>query len=193
MKVCSVLDCNGRAIARGYCSRHYSRWQKHGDPLAGRTTEGAVPKWLYDNAMHAGDDCLIFPFARNNHGYGALKFEGRIMAASRAMCIIAHGHPPDPSLVAAHSCGKGHTGCVNPKHLRWATYAENALDLAEHREAGIAPPHPSRLNSADCRDIIASKGREFMWQTAKRYGISESMVCRIQKGNRRANVLKGVA
>lgn len=31
---CSIPDCTkGGKIARGWCSRHYKRWQIHGDPL----------------------------------------------------------------------------------------------------------------------------------------------------------------
>jgi len=32
---CSVSECGGRVVARGWCNRHYLRWRNHGDPLAG--------------------------------------------------------------------------------------------------------------------------------------------------------------
>lgn len=32
---CSVEGCPEPVIARGWCYRHYDRWRKHGDPLAG--------------------------------------------------------------------------------------------------------------------------------------------------------------
>lgn len=57
------------------------------------------------------------------------------------MCILAHGEPPSPEHVAAHSCGQGHEGCVNPGHLRWATVAENIADTLKHgtrRTLGLA-------------------------------------------------------
>lgn len=38
MATCEIPDCGNpvRNKARGLCSRHYRRWQRHGDPLAGR-------------------------------------------------------------------------------------------------------------------------------------------------------------
>lgn len=33
--LCSVEDCTRPVRARGYCSTHWARWRKHGDPLAG--------------------------------------------------------------------------------------------------------------------------------------------------------------
>jgi hypothetical protein len=30
---CSIDGCEAAKFSRGWCSRHYSRWQRHGDPL----------------------------------------------------------------------------------------------------------------------------------------------------------------
>jgi hypothetical protein len=32
-KPCSIEDCDSPAIARGWCAKHYGRWQRQGDPL----------------------------------------------------------------------------------------------------------------------------------------------------------------
>jgi hypothetical protein len=32
---CSVLGCHRPVKARGWCTAHYSRWQRHGDPRGG--------------------------------------------------------------------------------------------------------------------------------------------------------------
>src|SRR5699024_11188309 len=34
IKVCSVKDCGKKHHAKGYCKAHYSRWKRHGNPLA---------------------------------------------------------------------------------------------------------------------------------------------------------------
>lgn len=32
-KLCSIASCNRPPVGRGWCSMHYGRWRKHGDPL----------------------------------------------------------------------------------------------------------------------------------------------------------------
>jgi 5-methylcytosine-specific restriction endonuclease McrA len=35
-RTCSVDGCAGDVIARGWCSKHYQKWRKYGDPMEGR-------------------------------------------------------------------------------------------------------------------------------------------------------------
>jgi len=46
-----------------------------------------------------------------------------------------HGHW-QPCPFAHHSCGNGHLGCVNPKHLYWGDASQNAKDAAKHKSEG---------------------------------------------------------
>lgn len=39
-RTCSINDCDGRAVTRGWCHKHYQRWYKTGDPM--RTLSGKV-------------------------------------------------------------------------------------------------------------------------------------------------------
>jgi hypothetical protein len=32
-KLCSIEDCDNPRVGRGWCRKHYRRWQRHGDPL----------------------------------------------------------------------------------------------------------------------------------------------------------------
>lgn len=86
--------------------------------------------FLHAHAQWAGVECLLWPFGKTN-GYGTLggKTSG---LAHREMCILAHGEPPFSGAHAAHSCGNGHLGCVNPNHLRWADADQNSDDRLAH-------------------------------------------------------------
>lgn len=131
-RLCSIPDCNKPSIGHGYCNSHYLRWYRHGDPLAGRAFNGEPAKWIDEHTGFDGDDCLIWPFSRTSHGYGQINLKGSHIGAHRLMCIRVNGPAPTEKHEAAHSCGKGHLGCVHPKHLRWATSAENSADLYTH-------------------------------------------------------------
>jgi hypothetical protein len=78
------------------------------------------------------DDCFFWQRAKKPDGRGNIKYRGNFYTPARLVCILAHGEPPRPRLEAAHSCGKGHQSCINPRHLRWATPVENAADKEVH-------------------------------------------------------------
>ncbi len=44
---CSVAECDGKSIVKGFCSKHYERYRKYGDPLAYHRvvwTEGKIER-----------------------------------------------------------------------------------------------------------------------------------------------------
>lgn len=91
--------------------------------------QGKTFAWLMAHVGYQGDDCLPWPFSKDGRvGRGRLGHNGKMYWAHRLMCELAHGEPPTPDHQAAHNCGKGHYGCVNPRHLEWKTNSENQLD-----------------------------------------------------------------
>lgn len=104
----------------------------------GRVSTPADPQgsvlmmWIRDHLEYPHDYCLIWPFARGDNGYGSFGRQGKFIYTHRYICELVKGPPPTPEHQAAHSCGRGHEGCVNPKHLSWKTRAENQLDRREH-------------------------------------------------------------
>lgn len=143
MKVCSVEWCDRPTRGYGYCNAHYLRLVKNGSPTAGKTYRGAPVAWMDEALFRQTDECFFFPFGRTSDGRSNIKFNGKTMPTYRLMCLAAHGNPPYSKHQAAHSCGLGHLSCVNPRHLRWATDAENKRDRKVHER--ITGPAAVRL------------------------------------------------
>lgn len=146
--------------------------------------ESAVKRFILDVAVpYEGDDCLTWPFSRMGKGYGSAKWEGRRYVAHRLVLILKEGQPPTPSHQAAHSCGNGFLGCVNPNHLRWATPLENAADKTAHgRDCPGEKNGNSRLKSEDVLAIFIAQGSQ--QSIAERFGISQFHVSRIKRGKK---------
>jgi hypothetical protein len=131
-KSCSVRGCGKAAGYRGMCQAHYKRANRYGDPEAYHPDYLHVRRWLEDHSDYQGDDCLKWPFSVGDNGRGTVAIDGVNISAPRAMCMLAHGEPPTPEHETAHNCGKGHEGCINPRHLRWDTAAGNHADKVLH-------------------------------------------------------------
>lgn len=175
---CQVDGCEAAHHAHGFCANHAFRYKKYGHPEGGgpsRTKRGKSLQWLKDHTDYDGDDCLIWPFGQT--AYSAVALDGVPVGAHRLMCRLAHGEPPKDKAVAAHSCGKAHEGCVNPRHLRWATFHDNAADAIAHgtwaHGEGVAG---AKLTEADVREIRRLEGTMSQWDIARRFGVTQSAV-----------------
>lgn len=121
-----------------------------------KTKYGLATAWIRSHASHEGDDCLAWPFTRNAGGYGTIWANGGHSTASRLMCIEANGVPPFPGAEAAHSCGRGRFGCVNPRHLSWKTRQQNNAEKASHDSAKGEKNPQAKLTAAIVLDIRAA-------------------------------------
>lgn len=182
-RFCEVDGCDKPHHSGGYCKAHFLRWKRNGDPLGGRPTSPDSKEWIEAHVGYEGDDCLIWPLRRNRNGYGSVRSGGVNMMANRYMCLLAHGEPPTPEHQSAHSCGNGHLGCVNPRHLRWATVKENMADMVEH---GTVPQGErnghAKLTEDDVREIKRSRGKVTQRELAKRFGVGHANIAQIQRG-----------
>lgn len=167
---CSINGCDEPALTRGWCIAHYARWKRNGDPLGGKLTPGGRIEWLRSKIRHSGDECLMPDFVIKPD-YWTVRIDGETRAAHRWMCEQVNGPPPAGDYEAAHSCGNGNIGCVNPNHLRWATPIENWADKVAHGRATIGEQHPAaKLTANDVREIRKSK--DTLATIASQYGIS---------------------
>lgn len=183
---CSIQGCSKNAVARGYCSTHWKRWRTFGDANSGgplKLRTGAPYAWICSlvERQPNTDDCIVWPYGRYSNGYGQLTRKAKKLKAHRVVCEMVNGEAPSDLHVVAHSCGKGHDGCVNPRHLRWATKAENAQEYVAHQtEHGSAMPQAT-IPPDDVRAIRALKGILSQRRISELFGLSAAAVGAIHR------------
>lgn len=185
---CKIDGCDGNAHytkhgAKGWCNRHWLRWRRHGDPLGGGTDQGARKAWVDSHLNYEGDDCLVWPYSFDAHGYCNIYVEGKLVYANRYICERANGPAPSPYHEAAHSCGNGGRGCLNKNHIRWATHAENMADRFKHGWDHRGGLHASaKLTNTQAREvfILAHSGEIRNAEIAMIYGIKQGTVSEIK-------------
>jgi hypothetical protein len=174
---CSVEGCNVEVRTKGFCGRHHHRWLRHGDPLGGRTQEGAPLKFLQSTFTHFEDDCIAWPFGRDGYRYGTIHWHGRTARPHRIVCERFNGKPPSPKHETAHTCGKGHLGCINGYHLRWATHAENQADTIIHGTSISGERnHMARLTTNDVLLIRSLACTKTHVAIARQFGVSSRSI-----------------
>jgi hypothetical protein len=138
---------------------HRARLKRHGD--INKTTHsahGSGAAFLRSLIGTLNQHCVTWPFAYFSDGYPRIRFEGKSRHATRIMCLLAHGEPPEGKPEAAHNCGNAR--CVNPSHLEWKSSAGNAADKILHGTTGAGENNPrAKLTApaaAKIRELFAS-------------------------------------
>lgn len=140
---CVIDDCDrARKSADGLCSAHRHRLIRHGDPLAGRTPDGALVKFV--DAAVAGlapaepNGCILWPYGTSS-GYPIVKHPERGDLVRAGVLVLERTVGPRPS--GRHTVGHaphdvcGNRTCIAPAHLSWQTWDEQT---AHHRVDGTA-------------------------------------------------------
>lgn len=187
--LCKIDGCDNPVKARGWCHAHYCRWSRYGDPLAGGPPRGekygAALAYFKDIVLnHRADECLFWPFSRSDRGYAHLGVPGGTKNVHRLVCEERHGPPPERS-EAAHSCGKGHLGCVAWQHLSWKTRSANQMDRVEHGTSNRGErQHGAKLTEPEVRAIkerlLAGESPATL---AREFGVSRTTVSGIKRGD----------
>lgn len=183
-RLCSIPDCGKPHYGHDFCSGHYERFKKHGDPMGGRTPNGEGLHYLETVVFpYRGDDCLIWPYYKDGTGYGRVRFGDRHGAVHRLACEQLHGPAPSIKHEAAHNCGN--RGCVNPTHIRWATTVENNADKLFHDTHNRGDRNGmSKLTEPQARSIkkALKEGRLLQREIASRMGVCQQTVSNISRG-----------
>lgn len=141
------------------------------------------PEHSYNAAFNLETDaCVLWPYAKNNKGYGVMRVDGKAATVHKKMCIRAHGPAPTPKHEAAHSCGNGNKACINKRHLSWKTKSENERDKIAHGTSNQGSRHGmSKLTEAEVRRIIALEGSDTAENIGALFGVGRRTVNRIHR------------
>lgn len=184
---CKIDGCHRSARPKrsGLCEAHYKRKWRYGDPSAGGTFNGDPARHLKGVVLrYNGDECLIWPFTRNNVGYAQISVNCRMMLVTRIVCEKFNGPPPNPDSQAAHSCGNGHLGCVTPGHLSWKDRPQNMADKYKHGTDNRGSNNPmAKITKEIAHQILELGGEMSQRAIASRVGISQASVGRVLAGD----------
>lgn len=188
-RICSIDGCGKSEDSRGWCSGHYARWRRHGDPSKGgrinpKAAAGEALRYYREIVLtYEGNECLTWPFAKSVDGYGLLSGHDRRIVVSRLVCERVHGPAPTPQHQASHSCGKGHEACVTKRHLSWKTRSGNQMDRVTHGTSNRGSrQNRVKVTEAEVRQIRSLRGIILQREIADLFGISRAQTSRIQRG-----------
>ena len=177
-RICSVKNCSNPIHSRGWCRLHYYRWHRNGEMTPRYANDGTPHRFIHETALpFRSNDCLIWPFSRNARGYAeASKLHGTKLV-HRAICIVVHGDPPTKRHHAAHSCGNGRSGCVNPLHITWKTPKQNEADKVRHGTSNRGERQGrAKLTEKQVREIRIRSESERPCDLGRRFNVSEATI-----------------
>lgn len=195
--LCSFAHCVSPPFSDGgLCAFHASQLVV-GAPLSLQHQGRAM--WLlavadgYDPGRD-GHGCITWPFRSSSGGYGVVgcRVDGKpsMTPASRLLCRIVHGDPPDDGQewFAAHECGRGSQRCVTPGHLTWKTREDNEADKERHGTVGLGGRNGNAvLTKAMVVEILTADETSF--DLAKRFPASARTIRRIRAGTAWSHVM----
>jgi hypothetical protein len=117
-RICSVERCEEIATRRGWCRKHYRRWQIYGDP----NREPPTFEKRFWAKVNKTDSCWLWTGALDFAGYGRFNMSGGMKSAHRLAYEWLVGPIPE-GLQLDHLCRV--TNCVRPSHLDPVTAREN--------------------------------------------------------------------
>lgn len=130
--------CGKPVVARGWCSAHYTKWKRNGDPLANNRPRRS-PIEIFTSHMpdepppttSLTEGCWDWTASLQNKGYGRFTYldergEKRHMLAHRASHLKFNG-PIPPETEILHSCDR--PICCQPFHLRADSHSANVQEM----------------------------------------------------------------
>lgn len=183
---CVIDGCEGRVVGRGYCRKHYSRWDRYGDPLFLKQPQRTLTEderfWFWVD-KRGPDECWPWTGNVSDKGYGKCRHSVSRMAP-RVAFYLANGYVPESTDHECHNrdrdCPGGnsdaHRRCCNPAHLVDRSPAANTAEAHRTRRFCKNGLHEvdddgTRHGNNRCYEChVAKRQRSNAKQVAKRAG-----------------------
>lgn len=149
---CTREECDRRHYARGFCQKHWQWNRNHGVEMPTYPKAPALD-CLKGAVESAGEkDCIEWPFGRSGE-YGQMTVDGRPRGAYEvAMELDGRPRPRIGRFQARHTCNN--PICVNPRHLRWGSWAQNQADrVVAGTDNRGSRNGQAKLSESDVREI----------------------------------------
>lgn len=180
---CTAVGCEGFAIAKGFCRKHYVRMRRTGKLT---TTRNAAPFWE-KVAIGSPTECWPWTGYTKDSGHGLTTYRGMPIHASRKAWILANGFISG-ALCVNHKCDNAL--CCNPAHMYLGTRQDNMVDhwgKVPAHERGGSLPHNLAPNQV--RYILALRRHgKTLKETSELSGHSLGTIMRVVTENRRRKI-----
>lgn len=149
-----------------------------------RTLPGEPMAFYLANVDRETDECILWPYAKHNLGYGQLSFgHGTRKYVHRLSCERHHGPPSSELPEAGHLPVVCHTpACFNGRHLRWISRKQQSLDRKQDGTFHDGVRHVnSKLTWDQVNEIrtMYALGGITQAKLALKYGIHQSKIWKI--------------
>jgi len=183
---CSEPNCEKPVHAKGFCKRHYQQQWSTGSPEIIRANpHGSLEERFWRHVKKGtGDECWIWSAFCDKDGYGKLRVGKSCKGAHVVSWVIHFGEVPDGFSVL-HRCHNA--PCVNPSHLKLGDHNDNMRDRIEAGHYATNEDHPMVKFSDELVRVIRASELTYK-ELSRRYGISESQVGNIKRGDQRRSV-----
>ncbi|AYR01048.1 HNH endonuclease [Arthrobacter phage Isolde] len=152
---CSIPSCESPLLRQGWCSKHYWRWYRHGDPEHHTNPHYQTAAEALQHRVKPEGDHILWTGTVTSTGYGSLRDRGKMRSTHIVAYELAHGPIPE-GMEVDHRCLT--PLCVNVQHLRLVTHKQNREHL----------PGAYRSSKSGVRGVWWAK-RHKAWEASVRH------------------------